>query len=228
MVGKALTAVFLKLIWCLGRLSWNQMALPAPSYTQTFGQEMKKNITVLATLLLLVGSGLSEGESVDPGRMLGTDYDLEQPFRPSELRRLAVEAKGTSQYNRKLWETILHAGLEKDDSLMELLQDDEIRNCCKSVDLAVSAYEYMIHGADASLDHILAHLATERIGADTDTTMILSVLNEWDKTIKAYTKHFHVADGAAATNAYLFHAVRNYLYPDEYSKHKEAFENPWK
>jgi len=183
---------------------------------------------VFLGVIIFTTSVYSQNDFRDPARMLGTDYDLEETFSRSELRRLATEAKGQSEYNRRLWQLILRAGLENDESFMLLLQDQEVRKSSKSVDLAVSAYEYLINGSETSLDHILAALATEPIGADSDTPMILSVLNEWDRTIKAFKKHFHVADGAAAANMDHFHSIRNYLYPDEYSKHKDTFKNPWK
>jgi hypothetical protein len=82
----------------------------------------------------------------------------------------------------------------------------------------------MLNKDERALDHILAFLATESVGADTDTIIILSAIDEWDRSIKAFKKHFYVIDGAGGANYRGFINVRGHLYPDQYLKHKKEIE----
>ena len=177
----------------------------------------------LSALVLLLNVQAEEPE-IPPGRMVGGDYDLKEEFDPAELRHFAEMEQRDFDANRRLWMLIVRAGLEKDRSIRKLLSNKELRASDTSVDLALSAYDYMINQDETALDHILAFLATERVGEDTNTIIILSAINEWDRTIKAFKKHFYVVDGAGGANYRGFMAVRRYLYPDLYSKHQAAVE----
>jgi len=173
---------------------------------------------------VLVASGLAEKPK---GCMYGSDYDLEQKFVPSELRRLAKLEKRDFVQNRLLWQMIVHAGLENDSSFRALIGNKELRGSNSSVDLAISAYHYMLDVDEKALDHILAFLETERVGADTDTIIVLSAIDEWDRSVRAFKKHFYVIDGAGGENYRGFFNVRSFLYPKKYAKHKEEVEaNP--
>lgn len=179
----------------------------------------------MIVILWIVGAVqvLQAEEGFEPGRMLGSDYDLEEAFDPEELLRLAsLEDRNRSQ-NRRLMMLILRAGLEADPRFKALVVDEELRTN-NSADLALSAYDYALHQNDAALDHILAYLATEPVGADTNTIIILSTLNEWDRSVKAFRKHFYIADGAGAFCYHGFKNVRRYLYPDEFANHEKAIE----
>lgn len=145
-------------------------------------------------------------------------------FDPSELRAI-VDEPADERDNRKLMELILHAGVEKDGSFQDLLKREGLREA-NNVDLALSAYDYMLNRSDVALNRILAQLATEDIGADVDTTLVLAFVDEWDRSIRAVRKHFYRTDGAGATNKHVFRNTRAYLYPEKYAEMKKVIEAP--
>lgn len=185
---------------------------------------MKTSIINSLLLSLALQASLPAEEIQKHENSMLADYNLEQVIDHEELIRLTKIEKRDFDENRLLWQMIVHAGIENDDGLKELLNDKKLRASDSSVDLAFSAYDYMINKDERALDHILAFLATERVGEDTDTIIILSAINEWDRSIKAFKKHFYVIDGSGGANYDGFLAVRGALYPDLYSKHKEEIE----
>jgi hypothetical protein len=186
-------------------------------------------ISSLLFALVFITGGLADEPKKHPGRKLGSDYDLEQSFDPAKLRSLVKLETRSFDQNRRLWQMIVQAGLKKDTSIQDLVTNKKLRGSDSSVDLALSAYEYMINEDERALDHILAFLATERVGADTDTIIILSAINEWDRSIRAFKKHFYVIEGTGAANYHGFLNVRRFLYPEVYPKHKKEIEaNPRK
>jgi hypothetical protein len=84
----------------------------------------------------------------------------------------------------------------------------------------------MLNRSDAALDHILAVLATEPVGADSDAIVVLSCIDEWDRSIRAFLKHFVHTDGAGAECLSGFMDTRAYLYPKQYKKHAYWIEAP--
>jgi hypothetical protein len=122
-------------------------------------------------------------------------------------------------------ELILFAGVEKDGSFKNLLKRKDLREA-NNVDLALSAYDYILNQSESALNRILAQLATEDIGADANTTLVLALLDEWDLTIRAVRKHFYRTDGAGAPNKFLFGNTRAYLYPEKYAEMREVIEAP--
>lgn len=107
------------------------------------------------------------------------DDNLKEPFDPKELRKLAT---GPTRADRRLMLLILRAGVEKDNSFQDLIKKPELREA-KNVDLALSAYDYMLNKSESALNRILAQLATEDIGADVDAIVVMQVLDEWNRTI---------------------------------------------
>ena len=107
------------------------------------------------------------------------DDNLKEPFDPKELRKLAT---GPTRADRRLMLLILRAAVEKDHSFQDLIKKPELREA-KNVDLALSAYDYMLNKSESALNRILAQLATEDIGADVDAIVVMQVLDEWNRTI---------------------------------------------
>lgn len=157
-----------------------------------------------------------------PGWKLTSDYSLKEPFDPKELRKLASDPDSDDS---RLMLLILRAGIEKDRSFQDLLKKPELRKHM-NVDLALSAYDYMLNKSGPALDHILAQLATENIGADVDTIVVMQVLDEWDRTIRAFRKHFFRTDGAGGDCKVGFMTTRAYLYPKKYAEMRDAIEAP--
>ena len=118
---------------------------------------------------------------------------------------------------------ILRATIEKDASFQNLLEIPKLREST-SVSLALSAYDYTMNQSEPALDQILAQLATEDVGADVDTIVVLQVVDEWDRTIRAFRKHFIHTDGAGGSCKTGFLATRSYLYPKKYSAMRELIE----
>lgn len=181
--------------------------------------------TVLGLSALLPVNG-EDAQIVDhssnAGCKLTGDYSLEEPFDPKELRTLAAEPTSDG---RRLMVLILRAGIEKDESFQDLLEKPELRKA-GNVDLALSGYDYMLNGSEAALDHLLARLATEDIGADSDAIVVLQAVDEWDRTIRAFRKHFAHTDGAGGKCMAGFLTTRAYLFPRKYAEMREAIEAP--
>ena len=158
---------------------------------------------------------------------LTSDYNLKSEFDAKELRSLAKKSSRKKKENRRMMLLILHAAINKDASFQDLLHKQELREA-RNVDLALSGYDYALNKSEAALDLLLAQLATEPIGADVDTIVVLSVLDEWDRTIRAFRKHFIHTDGAGASCKDGFMSARAYLYPKKYAEMREAIEAPIK
>lgn len=152
-----------------------------------------------------------------------------RPYSPEKLRALTEKPPLKSSEQRNVMKLILQAGIKKDRSFLHLLKREDLRKA-KNVDLALSGYDYMLNSSSAALDHLLAQLATEDIGDDVDVILVLSFVDEWDRSIRAFRKHFVRTDGAGGTCKYFFTTTRKYLYPKQYAKLREAIEAPvdWK
>ena len=159
------------------------------------------------------------------GSQLTGYYSLKAPFKPAELRSLAEKARRDHGEQTRLGMLILHAAIKKDESFKDLIQNRELRKE-KGADLSLAAYDYTMNRSEAALDKILAHLAAEDIGADSGAIVVLSTLNEWDRSIRAFRKHFVHTDGAGGECKLSFLATRAYLYPKEYAEMRTAIEAP--
>lgn len=176
----------------------------------------------LGILALLPVHAADDVRAVNTGAKLTSDYNLKDSFDPQELRQLVGEP---SSSKRRLMLLILRAGIEKDGSFQDLLRMPGLRES-KCVDLALSGYDYMLNRSEAALDHILAQLATENIGADVDTIVVLSTLDEWERSIRAFRKHFIHTDGAGGDCKAGFATTRAYLFPKKYEKMRKVIETP--
>ena len=185
-------------------------------------------LTPILKLLLLCLLALNVSNrslaSDGSGAYLTSEYSLKEAFDPSELRRLANKPSGNEH---RLMMLILRATVEKDASFQNLLKMPKLRKSA-SVSLALSAYDYTINKSEPALDRILAQLATEDIGADVDTIVVLQVIDEWDRTIRAFRKHFIHTDGAGGSSKSGFMATRAYLYPKKYAEMRHLIEAPIK
>lgn len=148
-----------------------------------------------------------------------------KPYCAERLMTLAEKSSLGYPEQRSLMKLVLQAGIAKDGRFKHLLNRRDLRKT-KNVDLALSAYDYMVSSSEAALDHILAQLATEDIGADVDTIVVLSFIDEWDRTVRAFRKHFVRTDGAGGTCKHFFQTTRKYLYPKKYEKMRAALEAP--
>lgn len=150
---------------------------------------------------------------------------MKDEFDPDELRILADKPSPSRSERQKMWALILHAAVKKDASFKDLLKRPELRKEMP-LDLILSGYDYALNKSEPALDHILAQLATEDIGSDATSIVVLSILDEWDRTIRAYRKHFVRTDGAGGTCKAGFRATRTHIYPRKYAEMREAIEAP--
>ena len=176
----------------------------------------------VSALLPVNGKEPQTGAVFPHGAQLTSDYHLKEPFDPKELRKLAA---GPTRDDRRLMLLILRAAVEKDHSFQDLIKKPELREA-KNVDLALSAYDYMLNKSEPALNRILAQLATEDIGADVDAIVVMQVFDEWDRTIRAFRKHFLHTDGTGASCKTGFLSTRAYLYPKKYAQMRDAIEAP--
>ena len=151
--------------------------------------------------------------------------DMKGEFDSEALRALADQPSLSRSEQGKATGLILHAAVKKDASFQDLLKRPELRKSMP-LDMALSAYDYAVNNSEAALDHILAQIATEDVGADSTAIVVLSILDEWDRTIRAFRKHFVHTDGAGGTCKDGFKAKRAYLYPKKYAEMREAIEAP--
>ena len=151
--------------------------------------------------------------------------DMKADLDAQELRSLANKMPPSRSDLRKMRVLILHAAAKKDASFKDLLKRPELRENV-ALDMVLSCYDYQVNKSEAALDHILAQLATEDIGADVTSIVVLSVLDEWDRSIRAFRKHFIYTDGAGGTCKDSFLATRAYLFPEKYAEMRKEIEAP--
>ena len=151
--------------------------------------------------------------------------DMKEAFDAQKLRTLADKPSRTRSERKKMMALILHAAFKKAPGFQDLLERPELREE-RGFDMALSGYDYAVNNSEAALNSILAQLATEDIGADVGTIVVLSVLDEWDRTIRAFRKHFVHTDGAGGTCKASFMGTRAYLYPKKYAEMRAAIEAP--
>lgn len=131
------------------------------------------------------------------------------------------EAKAISNH-------VLLAAYKKDPSFQYLLQRDDLRKEFGMIDLALCVYDYQLNQSKTAMNQLLARLATEDIGSDSTTIVMIAVMDEWDLTVRAYRKHFIYTDGAGGHCMAHFQEKRAALYPEKYKKMKEQIEAPIK
>lgn len=149
-----------------------------------------------------------------------TDCTTDVPFDPDELATLALTPEKDPR--RLMW-LIVYAGLEADQRFRYLLDSGELKKN-DSLALALASYEYAIDQTEASLDFITAVMKREG-GGDTNSLLVISYMDEWDRTAEAFRNH-RGGDGAAGEARGMFLGIRLYLYPEKYRQHRDKFPDP--
>jgi hypothetical protein len=147
----------------------------------------------------------------------GSDYNAAEPFNREELVRLAAHPQ---ENPRRLMWLINRAGAEKDERFRYLLAQKELREN-PALDLSLAGYDYSVNGNKKALDTILGKLAKEEIGSDSQSVLVLSFIDEWDRTISAAQAHFVRADGTGGICHGLFWLSRAYLFPESYKRFQQ-------
>ena len=186
---------------------------------------MKTITTLLASVLVAMSAiadikqnnQVQENDPWDAGWKLAQDYSLKSEFDGVKLRELVKQKERKPAENRKLMMLLLHATVKGDRSFTDLLESDEIPKA-HNVNLALWAYDYTFNHNVKSLDKILASLARQRTGDDVDEILALQVIDEWDKSIKAFNKHFSLIDGAGGIAFHGFLTTRAYLFPKKFKE----------
>lgn len=151
--------------------------------------------------------------------------ELFKPLDAAELTRLS-EDPDRDIY--RFTDLILQAAAEKDSSFRQLVDRKDLRAESR-VDLAISAYDYMINGNPAALESILGKfdkLAAEGRNGDSDELMVLAYVDEWDATRETLLSHGVGGDGAGGDAVYAFWLKRRFLFPNNpvFPKDYEAFK----
>lgn len=158
---------------------------------------------------------------------LASGYDFKKEFDSERMKGFAAQESWTEGEAFRMADLLLHAGILKDRSFEALIEEKELRKY-RCVDLALAAYDFQLNGSKEALNLILAQLATERVGADVDTIIVLSTLNEWDRTVRAFRKHFVFTDGTGGSCKHAFMGTRKLLYPIQYGQYRKVIEAPIK
>ena len=124
----------------------------------------------------------------------------------------------------KLSGLILMAAVKSDAEFSHLLTKKSLRKS-RHIELALAAYDYALNKSEASLNLILAQIASDPMGGDVTSIVVLGVVDEWRRSIPAYQKHFHTSDGAGASCMRYFLKMRSKLYPESYKAAREMFSN---
>ena len=144
--------------------------------------------------------------------------ELLEPEYKDELMTLAASPK-KDRFRLKM--LICRAAAERDKHFQYLLSQEGLRDD-PWIDIALAGYDYAVNENKDALDHILSIHAKESSGSDSDSVLVLSFINEWDRSIPAINEHFESgADGSAATALDSFWVTREYLYPREFKKYKK-------
>ena len=189
------------------------------------------NILFTFTLGLLVSlpfaaKGEEAPDASESSRRVGPLWAT-KPFDPERLRLAAEEYDPNSGENQRLMYWILRAAIEKDEEFRYLLKMKKLKKA-KNMELALAAYRYALDRSEGALNTILAQIATEDIGDDLDSILVLSTLDEWDRSIRAFRKHFVHTDGTGGFAKSNFMSTRSYLYPKRYAAMRDAIEAPIK
>lgn len=185
---------------------------------------MRKTVTILlAANLSFMSFPLSAGGPNEPDQTPEQLLDLANKYDPVDLKALAAKDKRNSREDFTLMCLILMAATKKDASFAYLLKDSELPK--KShIKLALAAYDYNINQSREALDRIFAQLAIDPMGGDVSSIMALSVVDEWDLSIRAFQKHFYHTDGAGAHCMRFFLKMRATLNPEKYASLQDLFK----
>lgn len=146
--------------------------------------------------------------------------DLRKPLDRERLTHLAAHPR-EDRFALKI--LICRAAAEKDNRFLFLLDQEELRND-PWIDIALSAYDYSVNHNDEALESILSAHAKEAPGSDSDTVLVLSAIDEWERSIPAILKHFEKGtDGAGGIAESSFWGTRKQLYPEELRQYVKQF-----
>lgn len=139
------------------------------------------------------------------------NFNLE--FDPDRLTELAANPPKRSFELEKL---ISLAASQKDSRFRYILDQENLR---PRFDLALDAYDYAVNNNEVALDRILERRELEGQGSDSSAVVVLSYLDEWDRTIPEVIEHFaNGADGAAGSCLYSFWKRRKLLFPESFER----------
>ena len=155
----------------------------------------------------------------------GSDYNPAEPFVPAELMRLAASpadgspSKEMDRQRRMFW-LINRASAEKVVQLRALLDNKELMKV-PLLELAVAGYDYSMNNNPKVLDFILGKLAAEPVGSDSNASVVLAFIDEWERTVAAVESHFTATDGAGGMNRAAFWEIRQFLFPRRYLQFRQ-------
>ena len=154
----------------------------------------------------------------------GGSYDPSEPFDAQELPRLVVapSAESVSKKNARqsrMFCLINRAGAEKAAQFRTLISNQELLKE-PMLGLALAGYDYSVNGSQKALDFILTKLAAEPVGSDSNESVVLAFVDEWDRTVSAVESHFTATDGAGGFNHAAFWETRQFLFPRSYLLHR--------
>ena len=181
---------------------------------------MKSLISIISITSILV-SCISYNGTVDTWDAMGIDYSPREQFSSSELRDLATNPDEDSR--RLMW-LINRAAAEKDGRFQDLLSRKDLRTDPK-LDLSLANYDYSLNGNEESLDYILAKDDSAQKGGDTITILVMSFMEEWDRTINAIREHQKQADGAGGIAVACFWMNRQELFPVSYRRYLQKTQS---
>lgn len=139
-------------------------------------------------------------------------------FDQEELERMA---RSSVKDRRRMADLIHRAAAEKDRRFLYLLNQPDLREE-PAMDLALAAYDYSVNENWKALDHILEIHARQDPGSDSDSIVTLSYLDEWNRTVEAYHRHFaQGTDGAGGDAMRSFWERRKRLFPHQYHKFRK-------
>lgn len=146
------------------------------------------------------------------GDQLAKDYQAENVLR-------LIDSPGRNAWDL-MW-MIGQAGAKKDARLRPLLDRADLRTD-ETLSIALAGYDWSLNRNPEALDFILAKLAEKPAGTDVDEVIVLSFMDEWDRSIKAVNSHFLVAEGAGVDRQAAFWGRRKLLFPRSYLTYRRT------
>ena len=147
--------------------------------------------------------------------------DLNKPFDEEELVRLAAKISAVpNDYGSDDWQALRGllglACANKSIRFRYLLEDKRV---VSSQPLSLAALDWSLNHNSKALDFILNSLAKQSVGADCDEPVVLSYVDEWERSVPAVDAHFTQTDGAGSINNGDFWATRQNLFPGNYLRY---------
>ena len=166
-------------------------------------------IKTLLILLLALSAYSCTPSAVSTRQAYGSDYSHHEKWRAAELRKMASQDK--PDYRRMMW-LINRASAERDASFLDLLDREDLKKN-RAIRMSLYGYDYAITGSVRALDSLILEDSKDPRGGDTSGILVVSFLNEWDKTIRMIKTHEAQADGAGGLAVASFWETRQHFYP---------------